>query len=155
MAKDKYRLFSSKEAGKCISESLHEKSKFFEKRVVWRGILPNRQGCKVHRFQRITLGSATLVANHFEKLPPLVDDSNISVFECFVFRCYVEVGEKFSFDKTQSPELQKKLLEKSPIILADKVGLCIFVFSTFAVTDEIFLGTFVGSDADLALGRRR
>ena len=74
---------------------------------------------------------------------------------CFVFRCYFEVGETFSFDKSQSPELQKKLLEKSPVILADKVGLCIFVFSTLAVTDEIFLGIFVGSDADLALDRRR
>ena len=75
--------------------------------------------------------------------------------ECFVFRCYFEVGEKFSFDKPQSPELQKKLLEKSPIILADKVGLCIFVSSTLALTDEIFLGTFVGTGADFAFDRRR
>ena len=161
MAKDKYRLFSSKEAGKCISESRHEKSKFFEKRVVRRGILPNRQGCKVYRFQRILLA-----VQHFLQIIlknclrlSMIQTSLFSFvwecyIECFVFRCYFEVGETFSFDKPQSPELQKKLLERSPIILADKVGLYIFVSSTLALT-EIFLGTFVGTDADFAFDRRR
>ncbi|CAB4044828.1 acylamino-acid-releasing enzyme-like isoform X2, partial [Paramuricea clavata] len=44
-----------------------------------------------------------------------------SYTDCFTFRCYVEAGEKFSFDQLPSAELQRTFLAKSPIIHADKV----------------------------------